>query len=460
MKSARMSLVFSFLLLFFCAGVCPLRAQQDLPPMPEGPLLLTSVTPPMLQADFWINRLPDPHRVLMNDRERRSFNAFLNAGGVPGRVDVLALDSTRAAAPVAAELDDTFKALRGRTLYGLDGKRIERSYFDGTMKARMNYGSMSPRIDIRFGAAIREVSVRAIPTDTVMLEAPDDPEFDQLQYTKIKLWTPVAVLNQSQGGDWFFVQAPYTRGWVRAAGIALFGSKAALKKQTEDGSFLVVTGESVPVFSDPARTAVLQRPTMGTRLPLISKDPTGFTVGMPVRQADGTGVVGRGYISPNSDVTEGFMPYTQANAIRQAFKLLGERYGWGGAFGGRDCSGFTHDVFLSLGIDMPRNSKEQVFAGTQLGHFEPYFDQDKKAAVLRTAKPGVTLIRKPLHMMLYLGEIDGHFYIIHSTWAERVSMYSDEKNRINQVVVSDMSLNGKSYLGSLFDKTSEITQVT
>jgi len=48
--------------------------------------------------------------------------------------------------------------------------------------------------------------------------------------------------------------------------------------------------------------------------------------------------------------------------------------------------------------------------------------------------------------------VDGRFFIIHSTWAERVSMTSDEKNRINQVIVSDLSLNGHSYVGSLFDR--------
>jgi len=55
------------------------------------------------------------------------------------------------------------------------------------------------------------------------------------------------------------------------------------------------------------------------------------------------------YIRRKSDVTKGFPVYSQANVIRQAFKLLAARYGWGGMYNGRDCSGFTHDVFLSMG---------------------------------------------------------------------------------------------------------------
>ena len=38
-------------------------------------------------------------------------------------------------------------------------------------------------------------------------------------------------------------------------------------------------------------------------------------------------------------------------------------------------------------------------------------------------------------------------------------MTSDEKKRINQVVVSDTSLNGNSYLGSLFDRTISINEL-
>ena len=79
--------------------------------------------------------------------------------------------------------------------------------------------------------------------------------------------------------------------------------------------------------------------------------------------------------------------------------------------------------------------------------------------VFQGATPEVTLLRMPMHQMIYLGQIDGRFYVIHSTWAERVSMTSDEKNRINQVVLSDLSLNGKSYLGSLFDRIIMISEI-
>ena len=63
--------------------------------------------------------------------------------------------------------------------------------------------------------------------------------------------------------------------------------------------------------------------------------------------------------------------------------------------------------------------------------------------------------------MIYLGTVNDQFYVIHSTWAERTGedRLADEKNRINQVVVSDLELNGRSWVGSLFDRIISINEV-
>jgi len=224
-----------------------------------------------------------------------------------------------------------------------------------------------------------------------------------------------------------------------------------------------VTGESVPVFSDATLKDVFQRPSMGTVIPAAaSKSSEGpHPVWIPQRRDDGSVTLRKCYISRKSDVTKGFPVYSQANVLRQAFKLLGARYGWGGQYNGRDCSGFTHDVFLSFGIDMPRDSKQQAMVGTQLGHFQPFQDEEPRVAALRSARPGITLLKMPKHIMIYLGALNGQFYVIHSTWAERTGddRAADEKNRINQVVVSDLDLNGRSYLGSLFDRVLSINEV-
>ena len=43
---------------------------EDLPPLPKGPLLLTSVTSDQLNSDYWINRLTEPDKILFHANNR------------------------------------------------------------------------------------------------------------------------------------------------------------------------------------------------------------------------------------------------------------------------------------------------------------------------------------------------------------------------------------------------------
>ncbi|MFA6599972.1 MAG: SH3 domain-containing protein [Candidatus Omnitrophota bacterium] len=438
--------------------------------MPKGPLLLTSCTEEMLTPEFWIRHLQDPDNVILTPNAIQEFNQRIYRW-THEAVDVFKIPKLFPGDGIRRQLELEFQTLRNRILYDRRGQRVPAAYFDETLKPIIPWEEIPKHIEVRWGVAVQSTSVRALPTDMLMIEAPEDVEFDQLQFTLIKLWTPVAVYAASSDGQWLYVHAPYARGWVKAADIAFFPKRELLRQAARpDKDFLVVTGKSVAVYSDPVMQTVELRPVMGTVIPLASTaikqqlregtpGKSSFVVRMPYRKADGTVYLEKAYIDTKSDVSYGYLAYTQRHVIQQAFKLLGVRYGWGGMYNGWDCSGFTHDVFLTFGFAMPRNSKPQAYVGTQIDHFEAFHDLDRKDAAIRAAVPAITLLRMSKHMMLYLGEIDGHFYAIHSTWAERISMTSDEKRRINQVVVSDLGLNGNSYVGSLFDRILDMNEI-
>lgn len=433
------------------------QTEEELPPLSKGPLLLTSVTPEQLNADYWIDRLPDPDKILKTPEELEILNEDTHAM-VRDQIDIFKMPLKREGGGVRKLLELQYNTIKGRILFAVDDSYIPKSLFEQEIKPVMRWEKVPDQIQIRWGAAVRPASIRALPTDVKMLEEKGDIEFDQLQFTLIKLWTPVALLHESSDGKWYFIQAPYTRGWVKSKNIALFPTRDELKKYVRSKSFLVVTGENIPIFPASDLQSAVQTPSMGTFLPIASETSEAYLVWLPNRAPNGNVVLGKGYVR-KSDVSVGFLPFTQRNIIRQAFKMLGARYGWGGSYNGRDCSGFTQDVFLTLGVDMPRGSKEQGFTGTQLGWFNYKEDAEAKTEALRSAMPGITIMRLPKHQMLYLGQVNEQFYVIHSTWAERYSMTSDAKNRINQVVVSDLTLNGQSYLGSLFDRIIEISEV-
>lgn len=463
---------FLALLFFLLISNNAFTQDDDLPPLPKGPLLLTSVTPAMLSADYWIARIPGAEKAIKTPEQLEHFNDEIRSM-VPESYDVFKLDRARPGKQISDQLRLEYDTVKNRKLFDGKGKAVPKSIFEDDIKPLIQIDQVPSKVKVKWGAATRATSVRALPTTIKMIEGADDFEFDQLQYTLIKLWTPVAIYHKTSDGKWLYIQAPYVRGWVRSKDIAIFPSRDDLKTYCKSKRFLVVTGESIRVFQDSGLKEVLFRPSMGTIIPRASAKTEGkestavaspnnvYIVWMPYQKEDGSAGLRRAYISKKSDVSPEFSAYSQANVLRQAFKLLGQRYGWGGMYNGRDCSGFVHDVFLSMGVVFPRDSKQQAMVGTQLGYFQPFQDEAEKRAVLKAARPGITLMKMPHHQMIYIGTVNGQFYTIHSTWAERTGQDQklDEKRRINQVVVSDLNLNGRSYVGSLFDRILSMNEV-
>jgi cell wall-associated NlpC family hydrolase len=134
---------------------------------------------------------------------------------------------------------------------------------------------------------------------------------------------------------------------------------------------------------------------------------------LPLRSGDGSLSFHPTLLQRNQDSTADYLPLTRANLIRQAFKFLGERYGWGHAYNGRDCSGFVSDVYRSMGVQMPRNTGDQA-KSPGLDH-TLYSDKDSHDARVKAAmalQPG-DLVYIPGHVMMVIGNLDGQPYVIH-----------------------------------------------
>lgn len=452
--------IFKFLFLgFVLSSSVRWAAAEELPLLPKGPLLLTSVKTDQLRADYWIARMSDPDKVLIAPAGRDKFNKEIRAI-IRDNVDIFEMEAKFHGPTIRDQIKLEYKTVKGRKLFDVAGKHVRQSIFEEQIKPQLHWEDIPKRITLKWAAARRSTAVRALPTGMKMIEAPDDIEFDQLQFTHIKLWTPVAIYHTTRDGRWHYIQAPYVRGWVESKDIVVFPDRWALEKYAQAHEFLMVTGESVLIYNEPSLETVQQRASTGTRLVFAGETAAFYEVWIPRhKKFKRDTFLQKSFVAKPADVSNGFLSYTKRNVINQAFKLLGARYGWGGAYAGRDCSGFVHDVFLPFGIDMPRDSSQMGFIGTQINNFELGADPNAIVYYLRQAEPGITLLRMPMHMMLYLGEVDGRFYVIHSTWAERISMTSDEKNRINQVVVSDLQLNGNSYLGPLLNNIISINEV-
>ncbi len=165
---------------------------------------------------------------------------------------------------------------------------------------------------------------------------------------------------------------------------------------------------------------------MGQRLPVLSDWPaekpvngqhpyTAHVVELPMRAADGSLHFAPALLPRTADVAADYLPLTRANLIRQSFKFLGERYGWGHSYNARDCSGFVSEVYRSFGVQLPRNTRDQgVSPALNRIAFTADDDHEKRLAVLRELQVG-DLIYIPGHVMMVIGHDGGAPYVIHDT---------------------------------------------
>src|SRR5690606_10947262 len=126
------------------------------------------------------------------------------------------------------------------------------------------------------------------------------------------------------------------------------GSKQQVLAYTQQQPFVVITGAKVHTAFNPQLAAVSElQLDMGVRLPLLSAAEAGFNVHgqnpvashivqLPLRLADGSLSFTPALLPLSADVQHDYLPFTPYNILAQAFEFLGERYGWGHDYNGRD----------------------------------------------------------------------------------------------------------------------------
>jgi hypothetical protein len=211
---------------------------------------------------------------------------------------------------------------------------------------------------------------------------------------------------------------------VAAADVAE-GPAAQVFAYVEHTPYRIVTGADERTVFTPEQPAVSRvQLDLGTRVPVLTDLPstqpvngqtpyTAHVLQLPVRANDGSLQFTPALLQKNTDTAAAYLPLNAANIIGQAFKLLGERDGWGGADGGRDCSSFVADVYAGMGVVMPRNTGRQAsspaFARTLFTASSTPAERLRAAHALQVGD----LVYIPGHVLLVLGQVDGQPYVIH-----------------------------------------------
>jgi len=427
---------------------------------------LPGVTPEMERPEFWIKKIKNPTNLLLTSEKIHKMNEenLKRQDLRLYRITDLKGDWTRE--EILSLLNEDWEHF-GRTeeiRYGKNGIPLGEPFWN-KIRNNMNQGSLKERGRMSFALVAKRTDIRVFPTDELAMKTPNDCEFDRFQHSSISVGSPLGIYHLSRDREWAYAQTPFIRGWIRRHDLAIAKERNDVLSYEEAKDRLVITGNLITVFGDPSLQHPVFLAQMGDSFPLFfasggNKSNNAFyVIRIPWREDNGQLTFRKGYIRAEEDVHQGFLPYTQENIARQAFKMLHHPYGWGDRLGGRDCSRFIMDVFGTFGILMPRNSKEQARVGTDLGSVEGK-SANEKQKLLDQAIPLATTLRIPGHIMLYLGKDKGKHYVIHSIWGiQKSGKAGPTVEKIGRAVVSDLSLGEKGPSGSLLDRVTSIRTI-
>ena len=452
-----------FSYLFIIIILSPFVPSQIAPQSLLASPRLPNVTPEMEKPGFWIKKIRNPTNLLLTPEKIHDMNEE-NLKRQDLRLSrIRDLKENWKREEILSLIKEDWEEF-GRTeevRYGKNGSPLGEVFWN-KVRNNMNQESVQENNRMFLALIVKQTDIRVFPTDEPSMSTPNNDAFDRFQHSSISVGSPAGIYHFSQDKKWAYAQTPFIRGWIRTHDLAVTKEKAEVADYEETKNRLVVTGNSITVFGDPSFRQPAFTTQMGDSFPLLSasggsKKAHGFHVILMPSRNDGEPLSFRkGYLRAGEDVHQGFLPYTQENVARQAFKMLHHPYGWGDRLGGRDCSRFIMDLFRTFGILMPRNSKEQALVGLSLGSVEEKPVQQKRK-ILDQSIPLATTVRLPGHIMLYLGKDQGKHYVIHSIWGiQKSGKAGPELQKIGRVVVSDLNLGEKGPNGSLLDRITHI----
>ncbi len=434
----RFCLVLAALLCF----AAPLRADDNTPAIPPSGVI--GVTDAQLSPDFWIERASSADAVLMTKAAIDTQNAKVLHRD-PSMYYIAGLPSKLAADQVKGWIGKLSKRPDG-TLYDVHGNEVSASDLDAWDR-NLALDAVPSSQPTRYGLVVRRADLRTFPTTTRVFDEQGDTDIDRFQESGIFPGTPVVVAQESRDGRWLFVVSPRYAAWVQRDAVAIGGKKDVFD-YADAAPYRVITGAHVRTVFTPEQARVSQLElNMGVRVPLAKGLPpdqpvngqtayTSYTIELPIRNDDGSLKIVPALLQRNADSAAGYLPLTRANILRQAFKFLGERYGWGHAYDGRDCSGFVSDVYRSMGVLMPRNTRDQsVSPGLDHVTFDDNSSHEDRMRAVAALDVG-DLVYIPGHVMMVIGKLGGHPYVIHDTTGMSYYAADGSRHRVKLNAVS------------------------
>jgi len=432
--------------LIYVAALSFLAACASQPSRVDIPAhAVVGVTDAQLRPEFWIARDSHSKKVVLDSHAIAAQNARLIQLD-PTVHDLEKFPATLTATDVRSWIGKLSQQ-PDEDLYDAEGRKFDKSQLDALMQS-MALESVPESQRTRFGLVVKRADLRTFPTPQSAYDSAEDRNIDRFQESALFPGTPVVIAHESRDGRWYFVLSPLYGAWVEKSYIAE-GAASDVFGYTRKTPYLVVTGATAKTVYTPSQPGVSElQLDMGVRVPIMADWPpnqpvngqgpyTAHVIELPERAADGSLRFSPALLPKTFDVSGDYLPLTRANVLRQGFKFLGERYGWGHSYNARDCSGFVSEVYRSFGVQLPRNSRDQANSpALNRIVFTEADDHERRMAVVSTLEVG-DLVYIPGHVMMVIGHENGMPYVIHDTTG---ISYRDGAGQVNRVVLNGVSV--------------------
>lgn len=412
-----------------------------------------------LSPSYWIK--PGMDKVIMSEAEIAAFNT-INIKAEKFLYDINAAPQNLKKEALTQHLRAISKVPNYPRIF-TDGQLLNEADF-ARYEALLNLAAIGETNPVRYGLTVRRTSIRTYPTDDLLFSHDaKDRDIERFQESVLFPGDAVLVLHESTDRQWALIQSYNYIAWVKLSDIAI-GTREQVLEYGQSDNFLMITGDKVQTVFNPDVPEVSElQLDMGVKVPLSRPDNlktnlygqnpyAGHMVLLPVRTAGGGLEFKHALIQRNRDVHVGYLPYTDANIIRQSFKFLGERYGWGHRYNGRDCTGFVSEIYKTFGILLPRNSSDQ--RDSDIGttdRFERGLDSDAKITRLQSGTVG-DLVYIPGHVLMLIGQDGEEPFFIHDVHGMRYknadgSLYIGTLNGVAVTPIKPLMFNeGESYI--------------
>ncbi|WRB91576.1 SH3 domain-containing protein [Helicobacter pylori] len=334
------------------------------------------------------------------------------------------------------------KEMNKSTGYGEDLKPNAKAFNDELIKSMdiEHYPSAKIR-----AVVARDSDVRAVPTNKPFYLSPKGYPFDRYQNSLIFQGTPVLVTHFNTDKTYAHIQSSFVYGWIKVSDLAYMHDKD-IELLTHLKDYVMPIKDKIPLYTDYGGFYTDAR--VGELFALIPQNQN--TPQKPQKKelkAYGFLRDAKGYADLQSVILDekDFFVFPKAfNSENMAYfidTMLGQKYGWGGLLGNRDCSAFTRDSFANFGILLPRNSYAQSRYANNYVDLSSMKAKEKEDYILKNATPFGTLIYLKGHIMLYLGAHNHQAIVAHSIWSVQTQKhFKTLSHKIGGVVITSLWL--------------------